>query len=60
MTQKPRVIVVGLVRNCEKSLEKEYLRIVSSCSSLQVVDSFFVESDSSDNSVELSLSVISQ
>lgn len=53
MTQKPRVIVVGLVRNCEKSLEKEYLRIVSSCSSLQVVDSFFVESDSSDNSVEL-------
>lgn len=53
MTHKPKVIVVGLVRNCENSLAKEYLKIISACSSLEIVDSFFVESDSSDKSVEL-------
>jgi len=55
-----KVIVVGLVRNCEKTLVKEYMRIVSACSSLDLLDAFFVESDSSDNSVELLKSMSSQ
>lgn len=48
---KPKVVIVGLVRNCEFSILKEYSRIISACSSLEVVESFFVESDSSDNSL---------
>ncbi|CAN2170410.1 hypothetical protein MCEMRE212_00041 [Candidatus Nanopelagicaceae bacterium] len=53
MTQKPRIIVVGLVRNCATTFEEEFSRLVSACSSLKVIDYFFVESDSLDNSLEL-------
>jgi hypothetical protein len=49
----PRVLIVGLVRNCEESFEKEYRKLLKACSSLEVVEAFFVESDSSDNSVKL-------
>jgi hypothetical protein len=60
LSRKPKVIVVGLVRNCEKTLAKEYLRIISACSSLDLVDAFFVESDSSDKSVDLLKSMSNQ
>lgn len=53
IANKPKVIIVGLVRNCEFSVLKEYLRIISACSSLEIVESFFVESDSSDNSLSI-------
>jgi hypothetical protein len=49
----PKVLIVGLVRDCEETFQKEYKRLLKACSSLQVLNAFFVESDSSDNSVEL-------
>jgi hypothetical protein len=53
MQNRPKVIVVGLVRNCGKSLEREYRRLLKACGSLEVIDSFFIESDSSDNSLDI-------
>jgi hypothetical protein len=50
-SNKPKVVLVGLVRNCEFSFAKEYSKLLAACTSLEIVDSFFVESDSSDKSV---------
>jgi hypothetical protein len=41
------------VRNCEKTFEKEYKKLLKACSSLKVINAFFVESDSSDKSVDI-------
>ncbi len=54
---KPKIVIVGLVRNCENSFAKEYTKLLAACASFEVVDSFFVESDSSDNSVTVLQSI---
>ena len=53
MNSPPKVIIVGIVRNCEKSFLKEYKKLLNACVDLQIIDSFFVESDSSDKTVNL-------
>ena len=49
----PKVILVGTVRNCEKSFYREYTRLIKACKKLNVIDSFFVELDSNDKTSEL-------
>ena len=53
MKKKPRVLIVGVVKNCQNTFEKEFNRLVKSCESVEVVGSYFVESDSSDCTVEI-------
>jgi hypothetical protein len=45
---KPRVVIVGVVRNCGRTVIAEYENLIQACKSLEVVDTFFVESDSDD------------
>ena len=52
-----RVIILGVVRNCESSICEEYSKLLRACRSLEVVDSFFVESDSTDKTYERLLSL---
>ena len=47
-TLRPRIIILGVIRNCESSVYDEYVKLLKACRSLEVVDSFFVESDSTD------------
>lgn len=53
MKNKPRVLIVGVIRNCQNSFEKEFERLIRSCDSLEVMGSYFVESDSEDRTIEV-------
>ena len=53
MNKKPKVLIVGVVRNCQNTFEKEFNRLIRSCESVEVVGSYFVESDSNDCTVEI-------
>ena len=53
MYTKPRVLIVGVVRNCEHTFENEFERLIRSCASVDVVGTYFVESDSEDSTIEV-------
>lgn len=53
MKKKPRVLIVGVVRDCQNTFEKEFDRLVRSCDSVEIIGSYFVESDSNDRTVEV-------
>jgi hypothetical protein len=49
---RPKVVILGIVRNCESSVYSEYVKLKKACRSLNIVDTFFVESDSVDKTRE--------
>ncbi len=49
---RPRVIILGIVRNCESTVFSEYVKLTKACRSLNIIDAFFVESDSIDKTIE--------
>lgn len=51
MKNRPKVVIVGVVRNCEKTFVRQFNKLISACRSFEVIDCHFVESDSQDNSV---------
>ncbi len=53
------VLIVGIVRNVEKSIHKDYFRLSNSFSNFKQVSWFLVESDSTDRSVEILKSLAS-
>jgi hypothetical protein len=53
MKVDPSVIIVGIVRNCEKTFEFELDRLIKSFSSFRIVGFCFVESDSTDSTPEI-------
>jgi hypothetical protein len=53
MNNIPKILIVGVVRNCQQTFEKEFDRLLKSCKSLNVVGSYFVESDSTDNTLSV-------
>ena len=53
MQNRPRVLIVGVVRNCQNTFEKEFDRLLRSCESIDIVGSYFVESDSNDKTIEV-------
>ena len=48
-----RFLLVGVVRNCEKTLERDICRLRDSLSQSEYVENFVVESDSSDTTVKV-------
>ena len=48
-----RLLIVGTVRNCEKSIEKTIQTLVASCSQFKETFFFIVESDSSDKTLQI-------
>jgi hypothetical protein len=52
VTPRPRTVIVGTVRNVEKKVERELNRLLHACRDLDVIETFFVESDSSDKTIQ--------
>ncbi len=53
MRDSPSILIVGTVRNCEKTFESELDRLKRSFESFTIVGYFFVESDSVDSTLEI-------
>ena len=53
MRDIPSVLIVGTVRNCEKTFESELNRLKRCFESVRIVGYYFVESDSVDSTLEI-------